>query len=92
MNISINQQNQELIRRKVESGNYGSPDEVLNTALRLLDERDKKLDSLRRDVRLGLDQLERGEYFEYSDETLDQLFNELEAEAFRDLESQSSID
>ena len=54
MDISINEQNQNHIRRKVESGQYGSPDEVVDMALRLLDERDKKLEALRRDIQEGL--------------------------------------
>lgn len=87
MNILINEQNEELIKQKVESGHYSSPDEVMDTALRLLDARDKKLDALRKDVQLGLEQIERGEYVEYKDETLDQLFDELEVEAFKDLDS-----
>ena len=92
MNISLNEQNEALIKRKVESGHYSSPNEVVDTALRLLDERDKKLDALRNDVRLGIDRLDRGDYSEYTDETLDQLFDELEAEAFKDLEATSHGD
>ena len=88
MDISISEQIQQLIKQKVESGHYSSPDEIMDTALRLLDERDKKLEALRKDVQVGLDQLERGEYVEYTDETLDQLFDKLEAEAFKNLETQ----
>ncbi len=88
MYISINEQIQQLIKQKVESGHYSSPDEVMDAALRLLDERDKKLEALRKDVQVGLDQLECGEYVEYTDETLDQLFDKLEVEAFKDLETQ----
>ena len=35
MDISINDQNQERIRRKVETGKYGSPDDVIAGALEL---------------------------------------------------------
>ena len=55
MNFSVNEQNQKLIKQKVESGEYGSPDEVIDAALRLLDERDRKLASLRQDIQKGLD-------------------------------------
>ena len=92
MNRERNEKNEERIKRKVESGHYRSHDEVVDTALRLLDERDKKLDALRNDVRSGIDQLDRGDYSEYNDETLDQLFDELEAEAFKDLEALSHGD
>ena len=43
MNISISEQRQDRIRRKVESGHYGTPDEVIAKALELLDERDQAL-------------------------------------------------
>ena len=43
MEILINEQNQERIKRKVESGKYGSPDEVLDKALKALDEREQAL-------------------------------------------------
>ena len=40
--------------QQVESGRYSSPGEVIDAALRLIDERDRKLDSLRKDVQEGL--------------------------------------
>jgi antitoxin ParD1/3/4 len=54
MNVPLNADQEKLIREKVESGLYGSPGEVINMALRLLDERDRKLEALRRDVQEGL--------------------------------------
>jgi putative addiction module CopG family antidote len=56
MNIAIiNEQNQKLIKRMVESGEYSSPDEVVDTALRLLEERHQKLEALRKDIQKGFD-------------------------------------
>lgn len=43
MNISINEQNQERIRRKVESGKFTSVDEVLDEALTALEDREQAL-------------------------------------------------
>jgi putative addiction module CopG family antidote len=43
MDISISEQHQDHIKRKVESGDYRSPDEVIGKALELLDERDQAL-------------------------------------------------
>ncbi len=54
MNVPLNTEQERLIREKVESGLYGSPGEVISIALRLLDERDRKLEALRRDVQEGL--------------------------------------
>ncbi len=87
MDVSLSTQNEKLIKEKMESGEYGSPDEVLGAALRLLDERDKKLTALRADVQVGLDQLERGEYTEYTDETLHELFDNVTRRGRERLES-----
>jgi antitoxin ParD1/3/4 len=87
MNILISDRLLELIEQKIASGQYRSADDVIESAMRLLDERDKAIESLRRDVQRGLDQLARGDYEEYTDETLGQLFDELEAEAYRELDS-----
>ena len=54
MNVPLNADQEKLIREKVESGLYGSPGEVISMALRLLDERDRKLEALRKDVQEGL--------------------------------------
>ena len=40
MNVSLLPEFEELINQKVQSGQYGSSDEVVNAALRLLKERD----------------------------------------------------
>lgn len=53
MDISINEQNQEHIKRMVESGDFDSPDEVVDTALRLLTERQQKIAALRGDIEEG---------------------------------------
>ncbi len=55
MNVPLTPQHERLIKKKVKSGEYSSPDEVIDAALRLLDERDKKLASLRQDIQEGLD-------------------------------------
>ena len=74
MDIFINDQNQEWIKQKVESGEFDSADEVLAKARELLD---KYHDDLRAKVQEGLEQLERGEYTEYTDETLHELFDDV---------------
>jgi len=37
MNLSLNSHHEDMINQKIESGLYGSPDEVIDAALRLLD-------------------------------------------------------
>lgn len=65
MDVHLSSDLEALIGAKVASGRYHSADEVLQDALRLLDERDRldeaKLADLRLEIRRGLDQLDRGE-------------------------------
>ena len=47
----------------MQGGQYGSEDEVIDAALRLLQERDEqaKLEALRREIAVGIEQADRGE-------------------------------
>jgi antitoxin ParD1/3/4 len=59
MNVSLTPQLEELVKKKVDSGLYGSASEVIREALRLLEERDRinavRLEGLRVEIRKGLD-------------------------------------
>jgi antitoxin ParD1/3/4 len=82
MNVSLTPELEKLIQDKVKSGRYLSASEVVREALRLLEERDRvqqiKLDALRRELQVGIDQIERGEVVDG-----EEAFAEIE----RDLES-----
>ena len=60
MTFSLNADMERLVRDKVDSGLYPSPDAVLQEALRLLEARDEK-ERLRRDIQVGLEQLRQGQ-------------------------------
>lgn len=77
----------DILKRKVESGLYRSEDDVIDSALRLLDERDVYLEELKEKVHLGIKQIESGDYVEYTAETLHELFDEIEAKGLRRLEA-----
>lgn len=59
MNVNLTPQLDEMVRAKVDSGQYGSASEVVREALRLMQERDEvrqaRLEALRRDIQQGLD-------------------------------------
>jgi antitoxin ParD1/3/4 len=59
MNVSLTPQLEDLVKRKVDSGLYGSASEVMREALRLLDERDRlqaiRLEELRAEIKKGLE-------------------------------------
>lgn len=65
MNVSLTPELEQFIYKKVETGLYLSASEVVREALRLLEERDKlqamKFEELRKEIRLGIDQADRGE-------------------------------
>jgi len=64
VNVSLSPELRRLVRDKVSSGRYTSASEVVREGLRLLEERDEirtlRREALRRAVRLGLDELDRG--------------------------------
>jgi antitoxin ParD1/3/4 len=63
--VSLTRELEELVNRKIKTGLYHTASEVIREGLRLLEERDRlyhfRLEELRRDVKQGLDQLDRGE-------------------------------
>ena len=66
-----------MIRAKVDSGKYGNAGEVVHEALRVL-EREEQLERLRAEVKIGLDQIERGERIEWTTDTMARLIRESE--------------
>lgn len=68
MNVSLTPELECLVNEKVQTGMYQTASEVVREALRLLKEHDEaKLRELRETIRVGIDQLERGEYIEYGE-------------------------
>jgi antitoxin ParD1/3/4 len=80
MNVLIDGQSERLIRERVDSGRYPDAPAVVREALRLLDERDR-LQELRAELQIGLEQIERGEVVDYTPELLDELAREAEQNA-----------
>jgi antitoxin ParD1/3/4 len=63
MNISLAPEFQEYVTRKVASGHYDSESDVVHEGLRLLRERDaeqEKLEDLRRELALGIEEADQG--------------------------------
>ena len=65
MHVSLTPHLEELVRNKVKSGMYNSATEVVREALRLMDDRDRvremRLEDLRKEIQIGVDQIDRGE-------------------------------
>jgi len=77
MNVSLTNELEQYVARKVRSGLYHSASEVIRDGLRLLKDRDElqkcRLAAVRKEIEVGLEQLRRGDYTEYDEESLNQL-------------------
>jgi len=52
---------------------YQTASEVVREGLRLLRERDQRIEALRRDIRAGFEAVERGEFTDYDESTIHEL-------------------
>ncbi len=70
MNVHLGETFDQFVNELIASGLYQSQSEVIREGLRLLKEREDirriKLQELRRDVQLGIDQISRGEFSTYN--------------------------
>lgn len=64
MNVSLTRKFEDFIEAAIATGRYKSASEVVREALRLLEEREAKLEALRRDIQIGLDSGVAGEFDE----------------------------
>jgi antitoxin ParD1/3/4 len=81
MNVSLTPELEQFVHQKVESGRYLSASEVVREALRLLEERDRlrelRLETLRREIAVGIRQSDRGEVFD-GEEVIQELLGEID--------------
>jgi antitoxin ParD1/3/4 len=65
MNVSLTPELEQYVSKKVESGLYQTASEVIREGLRLLREKEelhqRKLEELRHEIQIGIDQADRGE-------------------------------
>jgi antitoxin ParD1/3/4 len=88
MNVHLGEMFERYVREQLEGGRYNNASEVIREALRLKMQADQeyaaeqaaKLEALRRDVRLALDQVERGEVVEMTGDEIEALLNGAEDE------------
>ena len=76
MTVEIPPDLQQFVPQVIDNGSYKSETEVIGQALRLLQQRQQKIEELRQKIQLGLDQLDRGEGIELKDEEELRLFFE----------------
>ncbi len=79
MNIFLTPELEKLVNDKVTTGVYQTASEVIREGLRVLRERDRRVEALRRDVRAGFEAVESGEYTECDASTLTELVQRIRA-------------
>ncbi|MGH2560926.1 MAG: type II toxin-antitoxin system ParD family antitoxin [Thermomicrobiales bacterium] len=73
MNVSLTPRLESMVRHKVETGRYNNASEVVREALRLMEERDRRLQWLRAEIAIGDEQVARGELIDFTPERLEQI-------------------
>jgi antitoxin ParD1/3/4 len=61
MTVEIPDELQQFVHTVIHAGSYKDEAEVVGQALRLLQERQRRIEELRREIQPALDQLDRGE-------------------------------
>ena len=78
MTITLSHDVEELINERVKSGAYESADEVIRASLRLLKAREDGMDALRKEILIGVEDIQRGRFTTCaSDEELESFSNEI---------------
>ena len=78
MSATLNAQLEERITRLRDSGHYVDPNAVLNDALNLLESHQRQVELLRAQVKIGLDEANRGEIDDWTPELRNRLLREAE--------------
>jgi antitoxin ParD1/3/4 len=75
MNVLLPSELEKFVTEKIESGLFRSGNDVILEGLKLLKERDEaqesRLEELRRDVRIGIDQADEGRVSDFDESTLE---------------------
>ena len=79
MSIQLSPTNEQFIQDLIVSGQYRSRGEVLDRAVELL----KRREHLLHEVNAGVEQLNRGQFTEYDEQSLERFLEEVRSEATR---------
>jgi putative addiction module CopG family antidote len=75
MEVQFTREHEAFIIRSVESGRFSSPEAAVREAVELLARSETELQGTREFVREGLTDLETGQYEEFGDDNLHELFD-----------------
>jgi antitoxin ParD1/3/4 len=77
----------QFVKAEVASGTFQTEEQVVIHSVQLLREHKEKLERLRAAIRAAEEEIERGEYTEYDEVGLRQLFEEIKREGRRKYEA-----
>jgi antitoxin ParD1/3/4 len=87
MTVEIPPDLQQFVQSAIDSGTFHNESEVVGEALRLLQQRENRLQQLRAEVQPALERLDRGEGIDLDDNSLDASMEDVKARARRRPES-----
>ncbi len=94
MEIALTPELEALVHQEVESGRYPSAGEVIRDALRLFKRRSEVPEqepvALGQEIQIGIDELERGDYVEYDDDTLPHLVEDIKTRGLERLRAEEA--
>jgi putative addiction module CopG family antidote len=73
MNIILAPDSEQYLREQIAVGNFPSADEAISEALRRMREYEMKMDQLRRDIAVGIEQADQGLAVEFNETTLERI-------------------
>lgn len=79
MTVTLTPDAEALVQRKIQTGPYTSAADVINEALRLLDERDRRI-RLNAAIAVGDEDIDLGNIIDWSPDFLERLKEEADAE------------
>jgi antitoxin ParD1/3/4 len=82
---------EQFVQSQLDSGKYGSASEVVCDAVRILRERQKRLEGLRQEIEQGIKDLDAGEFIEIeSDDALREFFEDIQTRGMRRLSAKQA--
>ena len=85
MTVEIPAERRQFVIDAIARGAYKTEGELVGEAIRILEERQRDNEYVRREMQVGLDELDRGDYEVY-DNSLKEFFEQIKSEGRKELE------
>ncbi|MBK8267006.1 MAG: type II toxin-antitoxin system ParD family antitoxin [Planctomycetes bacterium] len=93
MNVSLTTKLNQFVKKQIESGRYASASEVVRDGLRLLEDQERvreiRLRELRKEIKKGIVQIDRGDYTVVTKKNMKRFFEEVKEQGRERLAAQS---